>query len=167
MKNILKTFDRAMNDIGKRFVKGFRGELKEQNSIATGRLSSSLKSNIKHSSKEFKLQITTDAKYVDIVNNGIKSGTFPNLTAIKKWIDAKGIEYSGENEKERIALNIAKRISLEGLPTKGGISFSKNGRKTNFIGIVAEAYRRTNDNSIHKAIGKDINNIFKKLPKQI
>tara|TARA_R100001460_G_scaffold82444_1_gene123413 strand:- start:2286 stop:2789 length:504 start_codon:yes stop_codon:yes gene_type:complete len=167
MKKVLKTFDKAMNDIGKRLVKGFRGELKEQNSIATGRLSSSLKSNVKYGFGESTLEITTDAKYVDIVNNGMRSGTFPNLTAIKKWIDAKGISYSGENEKERIAVNIAKRIATEGLPTRGGISFSKNGRKTNFIGIVVEAYTRTNDNSIHKAVGKDIDNIFKQLPKQI
>lgn len=167
MKKVLKTFDKAMNDIGKRLVKGFRGELKEQNSIATGRLSSSLKSNVKYGFGESTLEITTDAKYVDIVNNGMRSGTFPNLTAIKKWIDAKGITYSGENEKERIAVNIAKRIAIEGLPTKGGIQKSKNGRKTNFIGIVAEAYRRTNDDSIHKAVGKDIDNILKQLPKQI
>jgi|TARA_Y100000033_G_scaffold41919_1_gene42615 hypothetical protein len=167
MKKVLKTFDKAMNDIGKRLVKGFRGELEDQNSIATGKLFFSLKENIQYNVDEASMIITTDADYVDIVNNGMKSGTFPNLTAIKKWMDAKGIDYSDENEKEAIAFNIAKRIAIEGLPTKGGIQKSKNGRKTNFIGIVAEAYRRTNDNSIHKAIGQDIDNIFKKLPKQI
>ena len=29
MKNVLKTFDRAINDIGKKLVKGFRGELED------------------------------------------------------------------------------------------------------------------------------------------
>ena len=167
MKNILRTFDRAMNDIGKRLVKGFRGELEEQNSIATGKLFFSLKENIEYNVDEASMTITTDADYVDVVNNGMKSGTFPNLTAIKKWMDAKGIEYSDENEKEAIAFNIAKRISKEGLPSRGGIAESNNGRKTKFIEIVAEAYRRRNDNSIHNAIGKDIDNIFKQLPKQI
>lgn len=167
MKNILKTFDRAINDIGKRLVKGFRGELEEQNSIATGKLFFSLKENIEYNDDEASMTITTDAEYVDVVNNGMKSGTFPNLTAIKKWIDAKGISYDDENEKELIAYNIAKKIAREGLPSKGGIEKSNNKRKTKFIEIVAEAYRRRNDDSIHNAISKDIDNIFKQLPKQI
>ena len=167
MKNILKTFDRTINEIGKRLVKGFRGELEEQNSIATGKLFFSLKENVYYVFDEADLIITTDAEYVDIVNDGMKSGTFPSLTAIKKWMDAKGIEYSDENEKEAIAFNIAKRIAIEGLPSRGGIEQSNNGRKTKFIEIVAEAYRRRNENSIHNAIGKDIDNIFKQLPKQI
>jgi len=167
MKDILKTLDKAMNDIGKRLVDGFRNELEEQNSIATGKLFFSLKENVTYDIDEANMTITTDADYVDIVNNGMKSGTFPSLTAIKKWMDAKGISYSDENEKEAIAFNIAKRISMDGLPSRGGIEESNNGRKTKFIEIVAEAYRRRNDNSIHQAIGQDINNIFKKLPKQI
>ena len=167
MKGVLKTFDRTINDIGKRLVKGFRGELENQNSIATGKLFFSLKENIYYIFDEASMIITTDADYVDIVNNGMKSGTFPSLTAIKKWMDAKGIEYSDENEKEAIAFNIAKRISIEGLPTKGGIEESNNGRKTKFIEIVAEADRVRNNNLIRKAIGKDIDNIFKQLPKQI
>ena len=167
MKNILKTFDRAINDIGKRLVKGFRGELEEQNSIATGKLFFSLNKDVTYDIDEANMTIITDADYVDVVNDGMKSGTFPSLTAIKKWMDAKGIEYSDENEKEAIAFNIAKRIFKEGLPSRGGIQESNNGRKTKFIETVVEAYRRRNDNSIHDAIGKDIDNIFKQLPKRI
>ena len=166
MKNILRTFDRAMNDIGKRLVKGFRGELEDQNSIATGKLFFSLKENLEYNVDQASMIITTDADYVDVVNDGSKP-FFPNVTAIKKWIDAKGISYSDENEKELIAYNIAKKIAREGLPSTGGMEKSNNNRKTKFIEQVVEAYRRRNDDSIHKAIGQDINNIFKKLPKQI
>jgi hypothetical protein len=166
MKNVLKTFDRAINEIGKKLVRGFRGELEDQNSIATGKLFFSLKESVEYNADEADLIITTDADYVDVVNDGSKP-FFPNVTAIKKWIDAKGISYSDENEKELIAYNIAKKIAREGLPSTGGIEKSNNKRKTKFIEQVVEAYRRTNDNSIHKAIGQDIDNIFKELPKQI
>ena len=167
MKNILKTFDRTINAIGKKLIDGFRGELEAQNSIATGKLSDSMFYDLDETADSIELVIQTKAKYVDIVDKGMSSGTFPNLTAIKNWMDAKGISYSDENEKERIAFNIARRIQIEGLPTQGGKRLSSTKEKTNFIGNVVNRRSKKNDSSIHSSIAKDIDNIFKQLPKQI
>ena len=167
MKNILKTFDRTINAIGKKLIDGFRNELKVQNSIATGKLADSMFYDLDETADSIELIIQTNAKYVDIVNNGMKAGNMPSLTAIKDWMDAKGIKHSNENEKESVAYAIAKRIRAEGLPTQGGKRLSSTKEKTNFIGNVVDRRSKKNDNSIHSSIGKDIDNIFKQLPKQI
>ncbi len=167
MKNILKTFDRTINAIGKKLIDGFRNELEVQNSIATGKLADSMFYDLDETADSIELVIQTRAKYVDIVDKGMKAGNMPSLTAIKNWMDAKGIKHSNENEKESIAYAIAKRIRAEGLPTQGGKRLSSTKEKTNFIGNVVNRRSKKNDNSIHSSIGKDIDNIFKQLPKQI
>ena len=167
MKNILKTFDRTINAIGKKLIDGFRNELEVQNSIATGKLADSMFYDLDETADSIELVIQTRAKYVDIVDKGMKAGNMPSLTAIKNWMDAKGIKHSNENEKESIAYAIAKRIRAEDLPTQGGKRLSSTKEKTNFIGNVVNRRSKKNDNSIHSSIGKDINNIFKQLPKQI
>tara|TARA_R100001460_G_scaffold36405_1_gene69839 strand:- start:542 stop:1042 length:501 start_codon:yes stop_codon:yes gene_type:complete len=166
MKNVLNSFNRAINEIGKKFVKDFRTELEQQNSVATGNLSDTMHYDLVEDGDSVELIIKTRADYVQAVNEGSKP-FFPNITAIKKWMDAKGVGYSDENEKELIAYNIAKKISRDGLPSKEGLARSKNGRKTRFIDSVVESKKSGRNKSIHKAIGQDIDNIFKQLPKQI
>ena len=167
MKNILKTFDRTINEIGKKFVTRFREELKQQDHIATGNLSDTMHYDLVESKDSFDLVVQTRAKYVDAVNEGQKAGTYPNLDAIMDWMDAKKIPYGSQSEKVSIASRIAKRIQMEGTPTKGSKQFSFNGFRTGFINRVVGSNERHFINDMHNAIGQDIDNIFKQLPKQI
>lgn len=167
MKNILKTFDRTINEIGKKFVTRFREELKQQDHIATGNLSDTMHYDLVRGKDSIDLVVQTRAKYVDAVNEGQKAGTYPNLDAIMDWMDAKKIPYGSQSEKASIASRIAKRIQMEGTPTKGSKQFSFNGFRTGFINRVVGSNERHFINDMHNAIGKDIDNIFKQLPKQI
>jgi len=167
MKDILKTFDRTINEIGKKFVARFREELKQQDHIATGNLSDTMFYDLVEGDDFVDLVIQTRAKYVDAVNDGQKAGTYPNLDAIMDWMDAKKIAYSSQSEKVSIAGRIAKRIQMEGIPTKGAKQFSFNGYRTGFINRVVGSSQRHFINDMHNAIGKDIDNIFNKLPKRI
>lgn len=167
MKNILKTFDRTINKIGKKYVARFREELKQQDHIATGNLSDTMHYDLVEGKDFIDLVIQTRAKYVDAVNEGQKAGTYPNLDAIMDWMDAKKIPYGSQSEKVSIASRIAKRIQMEGSPTKGSKQFSFNGFRTGFINRVVGSNERHFLNDIDKSISTDINNIFKQLPKQV
>jgi len=167
MKNILKTFDRTINEIGKKFVTRFREELKQQDHIATGNLSDTMHYDLVEGKDSIDLVVQTRAKYVDAVNEGQKAGTYPNLDAIMNWMDAKKIPYGSQGEKVSIASRIAKRIQMEGTPTKGSKQFSFNGFRTGFINRVVGSNERHFLNDIDKSISTDINNIFKQLPKQV
>jgi hypothetical protein len=167
MKNILKTFDRTINEIGKKFVTRFREELKQQDHIATGNLSDTMHYDLVEGKDSIDLVVQTRAKYVDAVNEGQNAGTYPNLDAIMDWMDAKKIPYGSQSEKVSIASRIAKRIQMEGSPTKGAKQFSFNGFRTGFINRVVGSNERHFLNDIDKSISTDINNIFKQLPKQV
>ena len=166
MKDILKTFDKTINSIGKKFVQRFRKELEQQDHVATGRLSDTLHYDLEEGKSFVLFKVKTFADYAHLVNEGQKPFS-PNVDAIMDWMDAKKIPYSSQSEKVSIANAIVRRIAAEGIPTKGSYQFSFNGFRTGFINRVVGSNERHFLNDIETSISKDIDNIFKDIPKKL
>ena len=145
MKNLQKVF----KEIGKKLVFEFKRELEQQGHRASK--SGSIIDGLRFTTSDTELRITTDKAYAAVLNNGSKD-TIP---------------YRSEQEKHKIAYAIIRRIKLEGTPTKGAFKYTDNGRRTGFIEQVINTNRTQITKDIQAAVGKDINILFTKLPKQI
>ena len=174
MKDILKTFDRAINKVGKRFVERIQQELVDQNHIASGHMHDTMHYSLDEGNNYVELIIQSKADYVREVNEGQKPFDW-DVSEIMNWMDDKdkngtmeGKEFpSGAKERLEIAYLIAEAISREGTPTRESKSYSNNKHRKHFIERVVKAYEKDFTNDIHKSISTDINNIFKQLPKQV
>lgn len=85
--------------------------------------------------------IASNLDYGQYVNDGRKPGTMPPIEALEKWIEQRGIA-SDEDEVNSIAWAIAIAIKKQGSPTRGAYKYSKNGKRTDWIGQVLEANER-------------------------
>ncbi len=172
MKDILKTFDIAINKVGKRFVKKIQQELANQNHIASGHLHDTMHYSLDEGKNYVDLIIQSKADYVRQVNEGQKPFKW-DVSEIMNWMDEK--DKNGTNkkfpsdskERKKIAFLIAKKIAKEGTPTRNSKEYSNNTYRKGFINRVVGSNERHFINNIDKAISTDIDNIFKKLPKKI
>ncbi len=171
MKDILKTFDRAINKVGKRFVERIQQELVDQNHIASGHMHDTMHYSLDEGNNYIELTIQSKADYVREVNEGQKPFDW-DVSEIMNWMDDK--DKNGKNKKFpsgtkkrlEIAYLIAAAIEREGTPTRNSKDYSNNTHRKHFIERVVKAYEKDFTNDIHKSISTDINNILNKLPKQ-
>jgi hypothetical protein len=172
MKNILKTFDRAINKVGKKFVEKIQQELVNQNHIASGHMHDTMHYSLDEGSDYVELIIQSKADYVREVNEGQKPFDW-DVSEIMNWMDDKDKNGkskkfpSGTQERLQIAHLIAAAIAREGTPTKNSKEYSNNTYRRGFINRVVGSNERHFINDIDKSISTDINNIFKQLPKQV
>ena len=172
MKGVLNTLGKTIGTIGNKFVDEFRKELSRQNHIASGTLSNTMHFKVKSKKKELDLIIQSKADYIREVNEGQKPFNW-NLSEIMDWMDDK--DKNGNNKKfpsnpkdrKRMAINIAKKIAQEGTPTRNSKEYSNNTFRTGFINRVVRGKEKHFFNDIHKAVSQDVDNILKRLPKQI
>ena len=85
--------------------------------------------------------IASNLDYGQYINDGRKPGTMPPVSALAKWVMQRGIA-SEQREVNSIAWAIAIAIKKQGSPTRGAYKYSKNGKRTNWIGQVLEANER-------------------------
>jgi len=162
MKNLQKVF----KEIGRKLVFEFKSELEQQGHRASK--SGSIIDGITFKSSIMGLDVFTDKDYIHALNEGQKSHS-PKLQNILDWIENRKdtIPYSSEQEKHEIAYAIIRRIKLEGTPTRRAFKYTDNGRRTGFIEQVINTNRTQITKDIQAAVGKDINILFTKLPKEI
>jgi hypothetical protein len=65
----------------------------------------------------------------------------PPIEALQKYVQQR-MGISDEKKSRSIAFAIATKLKKEGLPTEGGMKYSKTGKRTDFIG---EAFRKNED----------------------
>jgi len=85
--------------------------------------------------------IASNLDYGQYINDGRKPGTMPPVSALAKWVMQRGIA-SEQREVNSIAWAIAIAIKKQGSPTRGAFKYSKNGKRTDWIGQVLEANER-------------------------
>ena len=85
--------------------------------------------------------IASNLDYGQYINDGRKPGTMPPISALAKWVMQRGIA-SEQREVNSIAWAIAIAIKKQGSPTRGAFKYSKNGKRTDWIGQVLEANER-------------------------
>jgi len=162
MKNLEKVF----KQIGKKLVFQFKRELEQQGHRASK--SGSIIDGIAFKTSIMGLDVFTDKDYIHALNEGQKAHA-PNLQNILDWIEDRKstIPFANEQEKHEIAYAIIRKIKLEGTPTSGSFKYSDNGRRTGFIEQVINTNKQQITKDIQSAVGKDIEILFTKLPKEI
>lgn len=145
-----------------------KAELEAQGHKMTGDLYNSIKYEIRSEASK----VIIDYSFLDygmVQNYGIKPNKIPYKPGSgkkeSKYIDGlkffvlKRMGLVGK-EAERVAFAIARKHKTEGMPTKGSTAFSKNGRRTNWIGEgIAEATPKVNE-AISKYFPMVIENIM-------
>lgn len=145
-----------------------KAELEAQGHKMTGDLYNSIKYEIRSEASK----VIIDYSFLDygmVQNYGIKPNKIPYKPGSgkkeSKYIDGlkffvlKRMGLVGK-EAERVAFAIARKHKTEGMPTKGSTAYSKNGRRTNWIGEgIAEATPKVNE-AISKYFPMVIENIM-------
>lgn len=162
----MKNLDKVFKQIGKKLVFQFKRELEQQGHRASK--SGSIIDGIAFKTSIMGLDVFTDKDYIHALNEGQKAHA-PNLQNILDWIEDRKstIPYANEQEKHEIAYAIIRKIKLEGTPTSGSFKYSDNGRRTGFIEQVININKQQITKDIQSAVGKDIEILFTKLPKEI
>lgn len=137
-----KIVRKVLAKIGDKLVMQLKRELENQGHIATGRLQNGISYDIKTLGRNTVLSVNAEgADYAAIVNDGAEPH-FPNIDAIMKWMDVKGISPDDGKTKKQVAYAIAKRMQIEGIPTKGSYEYSNNGYRKGFVNRVFGSNRR-------------------------
>jgi hypothetical protein len=147
--NMRFEFDSKLNTIsnayGDAIVKTLATNLRALGKSATGELIKSLKIDTKQSKGRTVIKLSAKT-YLRWVDKGRKPGTFPNITAISKWVKLKGIS-------ERAVFPIARSIKEKGIKKTDVVSKS--------IKETEQRYKRTFEKELNKMVGVVIvNDIF-------
>lgn len=135
----------------KKLLLDLQNELLAQGHKATGALIDSAESKIAY---EDATRLVIDIYFNDYwvyVNHGVtanripyrprkrgeaaRGGTSKYIEALIEWAKVIGIP---ANEAKGFAFAVAKKHSIEGMPTNGSYRYSSNGRRTNFLGVITD-----------------------------
>jgi len=148
----MPVIDTIQNIIRQRFeqeieaiISDLRDELNQQGHKATGSLEKSFEAEIKDSDSDGFLGIIFGNDYWEAVDTGVAANKIPYTPGAKtgkktsKYIQAL-IEWAGvvrpelsDKERKGFVFAVAHKHSVDGMPTKGSYSFSKNGERKNFV----------------------------------
>lgn len=124
--------------------KGLQDELKFQKHNATGKLSRGLRYQIKNNV----LSIMSSVSYWKAVNNP-SFAKVPNINAIKKWMNAKGMQGS--------AAPILRKLKNKGYGKPYSVWTEGNRlRRTDFAGYTARKFKNKIVQKLAPSIGKDV-----------
>lgn len=144
---------KALDILGQAFVDELTRRLLAADKVASAKLIRSLKYKIIEVNNKLTLHITAE-KYLDFVDKGRKPGKQPPTSAIKKWIDDKGI--SVEGSKDGVAFVIARSIGKKGIKPTQIITKTMNYIIQNKSKILEKAFSK----DIEDDMVKYIKNIF-------
>lgn len=147
---MLKTrFDAGLNTVsnayGEAIVKALATNLRALGKAATGELIKSLEVEILQDDGKSVIRLSAK-EYLRWVDKGRKPGTYPNITAISKWVKLKGMS-------QRAVFPIARKIATEGIKKTDVVDKS--------IKSTQQRYSKTFEKELKKMVGVVIvNDIF-------
>ena len=153
-----------VNDFAQVLIKGLRKELVAQGHKMTGSLSKSLESEVKAISNGISL-IVKGNDYGAVLNNGVKANRIPfsqgsgatsskYIQGLQRFVKARIT--SNEKKSLGIAFAIAKTHKKEGMPSKGSLRFSNNGRRTGWIDYAVKDTEKEFSKLVRTVLAKKI-----------
>lgn len=155
---------KTLNEVGKLLKNALAKELEGQGHRASS--SGSIIDGFKHKATDSSVTITTDKEYANILETGISKGSKADKERIKEWVRKKGFA-TNETEVNQIAYLVARKMKLEGVPTKNAMTKSRNGRRIGFIDQVLKENEDKITKMIMDAFAFDIEVMFNKLPSEV
>lgn len=128
-------------------IADIRSELNAQGHNLTGSLSRSITQTVTQKAGQIISEVDM-LRYGAAQNEGVKPSRIPFgrptsgmpgvksqfISALQDWVKRRGIE-SNDKIALGIAFAIAKKMKKEGMPTRGAMRFSSNGRRRGFINV--------------------------------
>lgn len=149
-------------------------ELADQGHVLTGKLRDSIQVHVKDIESAIQ-GVMTGEPYGEIINSGVSPEKIPYSRGSgakkSKYIDGL-IRYfkmrgKGEKEAKRAAFATANAQKKDGMPTKGSMRYSKNGRRTGFIDhAITDSYEEI-DKLIETELGMWIEGIVLNIVKAV
>jgi len=139
----LKRTNKTLIEVGFMLRKGLQDELKAQKHNATGKLSRGIKYHIKNNV----LSIMSSVSYWKAVNNPLFA-KIPNLNAIQRWMNVKGLKGSAASILRKLKSHYGKPYSFW---TEGNKL-----RRTDFAGYTANKLKDKIVQKLAPSIGKDV-----------
>ena len=139
----------AVDKLGKEYIAELAIQLADADKVASGKLLRSLNYYVIEVLGNFMIQVISGS-YLEYVDKGRKPGKQPPQSAIKKWIDIRGISPDKGMTKDGLAFVIARSIGRKGIQPTGVIKKSMaNVMKSKEI--------------LSKAAGKDVEKYIKNI----
>jgi len=118
------------DEYGEKLVENLKRALVDVGKYSTGGLVDSISYNVKVA--DGKVLVELDAQdYLRFVDKGRRPGTFPNISAIERWANARGIS-------QRYVFPIALKIKEEGIPATNVVKKSLDKTNKEFMPIYRE-----------------------------
>lgn len=91
--------NKALNNLGKEYIKSLTNELIKADKVATGSLLNSLSYEVVETVNGLVLEISSNT-YLDNVDQGRRPGKKPPFKSIESWIKTKGIQIPNKSLKQ-------------------------------------------------------------------
>lgn len=141
-------------------VQDFRDEVAQQGHVAMGELVASFEKQVTESVSDSFVGTIFAADHWRVVDTGVSASRIPYtpgrrsgkssskyIQALLDWAETVKPGLS-ERERKSFVFAVAATHSREGMPTRGSYSFSRNGRRTNFVQEVLDKHINTLAESI-------------------
>lgn len=117
----MDTLDIILRKCGDELINIYRQKLYENNSVASGLLGNTISCFVQVDDNTYELCLRIE-DYWKYIEYGREPGTFPNLDAIKRWIQIKPVIPNGYNDKlptlNQLAFLIGRGIERNGIEAK-------------------------------------------------
>ena len=117
----MDTLDKILYKCGDDLINLYRSKLAEQNINASGLLGNSLSCFVQVDDNVYELNLRIE-DYWKYIEYGREPGTFPNIDAIKRWIQIKPVIPNGYNGKlptlDQLTYLIGRKIERNGIEAK-------------------------------------------------
>ncbi len=175
--SLLENFKQEYNELGIEITRQFIYELQQQGHRASGGLANSVAMLVDNNLDGFIAELEM-LEYGIILNRGVTASRIPYtqgsgsktskfIEALIAWIKLKKIAIGIGKTVEGLAIGIARKMKVEGMPTTGSFRFSKNGRRKGWIDYVVLEYSDLWGDYIldieNDILEKYIHNAFEKL----
>lgn len=162
---MLESVHEVLQTYGTAIVDSIKEKLIAQGKHASGNLLGSINFKIVKLDGVLSLQISA-ADYLQWVETGRSSGTYPNLNNILKWIQAKGIQNRGIPAKSKVsvlerqkqlAFSISRKIKAEGIPPAASLQPALDSTSSVFNVEIGKAVVMSMGNLVGNAFAEAVN----------
>lgn len=147
----------TIKEITNLFAAALKDKLEENGSNATHQLSNSIKDIVKFDGKYLTVSIQLE-DYYKYVENGRRSGKFPPIDEIKKWISVKPVIPRGKSGKipteNQLAFLIGRKISKKG--TRPQPFVAPTTRDFGLVDKIVAALNKAFTEEINKAVSEEL-----------
>ena len=137
MKDTLQILEEALELVGEKYILELQEELEAQDHVATRNLKNSFEVQILKFFDTYSMQIVSGVDYMQLVDEG-RGSVNTNEEEIRAWVDAKGISFSSDKEKDLFVKRTVARLN-DSYPSSPD-TFEKN--------FIRNAFQRVNPNAI-------------------